>query len=273
MKTLVDTTVIANALLKAKAERGSAILAIKRFEESFAPVYAIKELKAGPLKNYIWFHNKLALFSYIDAIKALQRSSLSPRRYQTATALEALTAALEATGIPENLKEKSETKGITPESLYKEKLRLSLKKIIKRGWNNRRKITTHMLCELPCYPETPVTESRDLTLEVEPVACDTRFGCALAKLMCKDLDAIKALIKVVDAAEQKPENIRRARSLRRLLKPDSWKTFTNDECRALGDAAIAFLAPNDSVVLTTNTRDIQPLSSALNKKTETPQQK
>ena len=61
MKTLVDTTVIANALLKAKAERGSAILAIKRFEESFAPVYAIKELKAGPLKNYIWFHNKLAL--------------------------------------------------------------------------------------------------------------------------------------------------------------------------------------------------------------------
>lgn len=270
MKALVDTTVFADALLKTRQIRKNAKEAIAKFDESIGPVYAFKELKGGPLKNFVWFHNKLALMSYLDAFHALQRSALSPRRYQTATAIEAFTAASEAAGVPDDWIRKYGTKTTNPTTTYQEKLRLSLKKIIKQGWNNRRKLTSRVVCELACYPETPVTELENRTLEVEPIACDTRYGCALARKMSSELETIKKMIVVVEAADQKGENVRRARALRKLTKQDGWKSFTNDDCRALGDAAIAFLTPSDSTILTTNTRDLEPLAIALGKSVTSP---
>jgi hypothetical protein len=44
----------------------------------------------------------------------------------------------------------------------------------------------------------------------------------------------------------------------------------NGKCRSLGDAVFAFLAPADSVILTTNVKDHQPLAEALGKSAISP---
>jgi hypothetical protein len=58
-KAYVETTVLADALLKPGARASAAKATIGRFSESLLPVYSIKEFKAGPLHHYVWFHGKL----------------------------------------------------------------------------------------------------------------------------------------------------------------------------------------------------------------------
>ena len=58
-KAFVDTTILADALLK-KGDSGVAARgALQRYDKTELPVYAIKELKAVPIRNMAWFHNKL----------------------------------------------------------------------------------------------------------------------------------------------------------------------------------------------------------------------
>src|ERR1700729_967557 len=97
-KAFVETTVLADALLKPEAGK-TAREALRKYEVTELPEYALKEFKAGPLKNVVWFHNKLVTTSsFVKAIDALQKMSLSPKRYTTATALEALREAAKKTG-------------------------------------------------------------------------------------------------------------------------------------------------------------------------------
>lgn len=46
--------------------------------------------------------------------------------------------------------------------------------------------------------------------------------------------------------------------------------LTDSQCRDLGDAVFALLAPHDSVILTTNLKDHEPLASALGKTAQLP---
>src|SRR6266487_2924047 len=98
-KAFVETTILADFLLK-KGEQGTkAREALGRYELTELPAYAIKELKAGIMRNMAWFHNKLiSTRSFSKAIGALQRMSLTPRRYTTASALEALRDAATVLG-------------------------------------------------------------------------------------------------------------------------------------------------------------------------------
>ena len=52
MKTVVDTTVFTDVLLKADAQRTTEELAIKNASETLLPVHAIKEFKSGPLHYF-----------------------------------------------------------------------------------------------------------------------------------------------------------------------------------------------------------------------------
>src|SRR5690606_432649 len=92
----VDTTVLTDALLKTGGVANAARESLKRFERTELPVYAIKEFKAGPLKNFVWMHNKLVeTRSFSGALKKLHAMSRTPRRYTTSTAIEALQEASE----------------------------------------------------------------------------------------------------------------------------------------------------------------------------------
>ena len=59
-KAFVDTTILTDSLLKDGAVAKTPKKGLKQFEITELPVYAIKEFKSGPLKNFKWFHNKLA---------------------------------------------------------------------------------------------------------------------------------------------------------------------------------------------------------------------
>ncbi len=90
----VDTTVLTDAVLKPGVQARRAVGAIRAFERSELPVYAIKEFKAGPLHNYVWLHNKLALTkSLAKSLEAISHMAATPRRNLLRTALEGLTVA------------------------------------------------------------------------------------------------------------------------------------------------------------------------------------
>src|SRR5438552_3179011 len=98
-KAFVDTTVFTDVALKTRPYNKSSADSLKRYSETELPTYAIKEFKAGPLSHYAWLHNKFAtLKSFANTLDALHRMSMSPRKYRTATALEALRDAAKATG-------------------------------------------------------------------------------------------------------------------------------------------------------------------------------
>ena len=53
-KAVVDTTILTDVLLNTGEVRANALNAISHYDETYLPVYAIKEFKAGPLKNFVW---------------------------------------------------------------------------------------------------------------------------------------------------------------------------------------------------------------------------
>src|ERR1039457_4123965 len=142
-KAFIDTTVYTDALLKSGEIKKAAITALKHFEITEIPVYAIKEFKAGPLKNFTWMHNKLATTgSYKNSIAALHAMSRTPKRYTTSTAIEALkeSASSIANQTPASLGAKYGMLASLDKILCDE-LRISIKTLIFKAWKKRRKIT------------------------------------------------------------------------------------------------------------------------------------
>ena len=72
-KSFVDTTIVVDYIFK----RGSPLFdqakrALENYDTNEVPTYALKELCAGVLQNYIWFHNKLVTTgSFAAAVGAL----------------------------------------------------------------------------------------------------------------------------------------------------------------------------------------------------------
>lgn len=270
-KALVDTTILADSLLKNGAYSQIAKAALKRFAATELPVYAIKEFKGGPLKNFCWFHNKLALLgSYEKALEALHRMSLTPKRYTTATAIEALKGAagrIRSATLESLVQKYGKTASI--DNLLCDQYRLTLKTKILKAWSLRRQLTTHIVCPLSCYEELEISE-KNRVLSVDPTTCSAeKMECCLGPELRKRTADLEKLRNVVLKQPKTRENERRAQALRQLIrKPKA--TVSEQTCRDLGDAFFALFAPTDSVILTTNTRDHSPLAAALNKKVEAP---
>jgi len=250
--------------LKERAAR-----ALKRFDETLLPVYAIKEFKAGPLRNFVWLHNKLVLLnSFAAAMNALQRLSRTPKRYLTSTALEALYSSAFAIG-PTNLPELVKKYGseATADSFQKDEYRLALKTAVLKAWKRRRSRFSAVVQPLSCYIEVAPEERLGL-LRLEPVRCSPEKGCSLGPELAKSVDVLEALKEVTDRIDN-AEHKRRSKALREIARKPKLGV-TEEQCRALGDAVFAFFAPAGSVILTTNLRDLQPLAEAVNKTAERP---
>jgi hypothetical protein len=269
-KAYVETTVLADALLKPGARAKSAITAIKTFEESQLPVYAIKEMKAGPLHHYVWLHGKLVTTrSWAKTLEQLRKMAMTPRRYWVSTAVEALEAAAHS--------ERSVTLGdlverygriATDDVVRCDRYRLALRNIVVSAWRRRHRLTSSVVDPLPCYAETEICEERGL-IELGETKCQPTVECALAAPLKANPEALKKLRVAVEAQPDKPENKKRGKVLKDLVRVPKEK-LTPVQCRQLGDAVFAFFCPDAATILTTNTKDLRPLADALGKKAQSP---
>jgi hypothetical protein len=270
-KAYVDTTILTDVLLKpGTQECTDAQRALRQFAISELPTYAIKEFKRGPLKNYVWFHNKLALNnSLAKAMSALQRMSLTPKRYTTATALQAIvqgTLSLSRLNLGQ-LQTKYGSQA-NPDEFLCDQYRLALKVLILDAWKKRRQVTTHVVDPLNCYNEQSPFEENKLLI-VEPYRCTAKTECSLAYGLKQRLNDLQKLKTANDAQGSSPETNRRSRALREIIrKPKA--PVTDRTCSDLGDAIFAFFAPSGAVILTTNVRHHSPLAAALGKQVQTP---
>jgi len=268
-KAYIDTTILVDALLNSGDRRRQATAALASFAVTELPVYAIKEFKAGALANYAWTHNVLvSTKSFQKTLQQLQRMALTPRKYRTATAIQALQTAAIGIGrqTNEGLAKKYGAKA-TLDSMQYDEFRLSIKRKIFTAWRRRRSVTTHVVHPLSCYTEISPFEERDLIV-VRPTACETANCCMVPELTL-DKSALEKLKKACDEQEQRPEIGRRSRALRHLIRTPK-RPFGEDLCRNLGDAVFAFFCPRDATLLTTNTRDHSALAKPLKKNISTP---
>jgi len=269
MRALVETTVYTDALLKSGSIANAARTAIGSYDRTLLPVYAIKEFKAGPLKAFVWLHNKLVqLGSFEKALGALHRMSRTPKRYVTSTALEALQSSAYKRG-NKRLDQLRETYGAYAkfDAVQKDEYRLALKTAVKKAWKRRRSITTDVIEPLSCYKEVAPREERGL-LVLDPVRCEPERECCLGRRLASQPEALSRLREVTELVDN-PERARRAKALREIIRKPR-QPVTESMCRALGDVIFALFSPDDATILTTNLKDLQPLASALGKQAQRP---
>jgi hypothetical protein len=269
-KAYVETTVLADALLKPGSRAAAAKAAIGRFDQSLLPVYSIKELKAGPLHHYAWFHGKLVQTrSWIKSLEQLRRMGATPRARWANTAVEALEAAAhQRRNVTLGQQVAKYGMVATEDCVICDSYRLTLGTLIRTAWKRRRKLTTDVVGELDCYSEGDIIEEREL-FELGEVKCCPKDECALADQLRRDPEALKRLRDAVKAQNPKPENLKRFKVLRDFVRVPKQK-LSPKQCVALGDAIFAFFCPSDATILTTNTADLGPLAEAVGKRTEAP---
>jgi hypothetical protein len=270
-KAFVETTVLADALLKPGPRATAAKSAILGFDESLLPVYAIKEFKAGPLHHYVWFHGKLVTTkSWAKTVTQLRKTAMSPFKYRwVSTAIEALEAAANKNRNVrlDQLVEKYGA-AASHDVVQCDRYRFALRSIIMRAWKKRRHLTTHVVHDLECYADEELTEERGL-IELGEIECCPEDECALAPELRREPEKLDAMRSAVDAEPSKMENVKRSQVLRDLSRKSNVK-LDSKQCRYLGDAVFAFFCPLDATILTTNERDLVPLANALGKKVQTP---
>lgn len=171
-RAFVETTVIADALLKpGNPKCAAARAALKRYDETLLPVYAIKEWKAGIVKHYAYFHEKLvqtrSLSRTVHIISALPDQF---HRYKKNTSLEALAAAI-------HLGSQRPSAGATTTSADEDReladrYRLAIAGLLIRSWRKRRELTTQTVQDLDCYTESPPVLSASGYFDLKPMNCD-----------------------------------------------------------------------------------------------------
>ena len=271
-KALVDTTIIADILLKTGARKKSSALALSSYEETVLPVYAIKEFKAGPLRNYVYTHNKFVkLNSFSLTLDAIQRLSLTPQKYKTATALEAIHFAFTTSIASKTPKDVLDKYGedANNDRIMSDEMKLAIKAKIMIAWKRRRRITTRVDFELSCYEEFAPYELKNGLIEDKPITCKPDEDCEVKKYITQFPEDLKKIRKTITGEDPKKENTNRAKVLKQIINHPNTRLNQN-ECRSLGDAVFTCLAPDDYVILTTNTKDHCPLAESIGKKAEFP---
>jgi hypothetical protein len=267
---LVDTTVLADCLLKAGEVAARAKKSLKRYDETDLPEYALKEFKAGPLYGFVWLHNKFnQLRDYSAVLGAVQRMSRTLRKNVTSTALEALTNATAinaAATAPELLEEFGPDTSIG--QILAIRCQLELRTLVLRAWRKRRKTTTHVTHQLPCLAD-PEISVKDGLINLGRLGCQPDVQCGLSEYLRPLLPAISTLLNSEALNGDKRETKARKEALKSFSRTPN-RPIDERACRAMGDAIFALLAPDGGTILTTNVKDHLPLAAALGKKVESP---
>lgn len=267
-KAFVETTILTNILLKPGEIRRRNQAALSTYTRSELPTYAIKEFKAGPLSNYVWAYNKLVNTGSLSLTLTAIGSILRFKPYTASTALEAISAAAQTVVAVDAETAKLYGKKADPNQTTFDVCRLTLKRLIIAAWKRRRLIADEVVLPLSCFNESGPKELDGL-FALDGKKCEPQVECPLGVLLKRSPELLIKLRKAVDAQPAKTENERRSKVLRELIRNPK-RPCTEMMCRYLGDAIFAFFAPVDSVVLTTNIKDLKPLVEALGKTASDP---
>ncbi len=257
----LDTTFLVNCLFLPPQETKLYLDVISKFSRVCVPEYAHKEMKLGVVRNFFWMYTKLIdKNSLVDALAALQRSALSPARYRTATAIQALKTVID-TSLNQLLLEHGTTSGSGTESNESNLARilsLELKRQIVKGWNNRLSIGK-MVNPLNCYQRQPI-DSETVPLSIKPDNCKKGSECCVFKALKPFGKNAKKLEDLIALLPPKAENKRRKDALKQLRLG---REFGLTECRSIGDAYFILSSPKEWTILSTNIGDFAPMSEAL----------
>jgi hypothetical protein len=260
----IETTVLTDLLLKPESPKYKrAKAALQRYENTLLPVYSIKEWKAGPLSTFAYLHDKFLITkSFSQTVNAI--SALSGMSYSKSTQLEALAAATVA------LKHHPQTfAGLgSGDDVMADSCRLALASLIMKSWKKRRKISTRVVDDLPCYVEAAPCVGKGGFLDLTPKECNGDQECCLAEQL-KSQPAILEALRNAIPENSRREDQKRRHALRQLIKHPN-VILDRETCRHLGDAIFAFFCPKTAVILTTNIRDHEPLAQSIGKSAEKP---
>lgn len=251
-RAFVDTTILAEVLLKSGDSHDAAIRALGQYKETLLPVYAIKEWKRGQFARYVYIYNELnRTRSFSQTSISLSKLFYRPRWQSTAHEAQAI-AVLHLPSDPM----------VPSDEELADRFRLAYKTLIYRSWESRRSVTTATVMDLECYVESGPREDAKGRIDIRPRDCKNDQECCLANRLRKNPDA---LIKLRDSIPPsgREEDSRRREVLRKLAVHHG--TLERKDCQALGDAYFALFAPDDSDILTTNLKDHKPLAAALGK--------
>jgi hypothetical protein len=235
--------------------------------EVLLPKYALKEFKAGPLRGYTWFHNKvISSDTWADAVRAIP--TVMRQKNLAATALGAL-ADFESSISNQLLTElAARHPNDTLESIKRKEARAFLRKKVLLAWRMARKAPYQPVEVLPCFAEAAPHLNSDGTLENKPMTC-TLGDCCLVEALSKVKPVATALRDVCHTLRAKKEMGKRKKVLDKIIRSASVK-LTENECRALGDAVFSLQCPAGAVILTTNIDDHEPLAKSVGKQVRDP---
>ena len=261
----LDTTFLVGCLFLPKSETKPYLDRIQKFSQTHIPEYAHKELKLGVVRNFHWFFTKLQdTNSMVDALSALQRSSLSLARYRTATGIQALKTAMNNSLTQLLLaRQAGQSSSDSNEKTLARIMALELRRQITSGWNNRLAIGK-MVFPLDCYPRQQIDSESD-PFTIKPDNCAKGAKCCVFKELKQYKKQAKILKDVISALPPKQEYKRRKDALKQV---QLGREFDLKECRAIGDAYFALTCAKDWTLLSTNTKDFAPMAEALKLKSE-----
>jgi hypothetical protein len=251
-QAFLDTTILADATLKDRKTRDQTGAALRQFEVVEFPAYAIKEFKAGPLFHYRYVHNVLVDHrSFTGALGRVMALRKTPMKNKFSTALEAVDRLIR------------ENPWAMSDEQYAEDLRIHLKRIIFDAWDYLLSYADRITFPLECYE---LSEPRELADGIR-IVFDNRgcegAPCALAARFHGHQHELGLLVTAIRQQPLKRENAKRLGAIARLQELGQ---LSDSECRDMGDAVFALLAPAGFVILTTNIGDHEPLAAALGKK-------
>lgn len=266
-RAFLDTTIIVNILLKRDSAHNRCAAALRKFDTVSYPEYALKEMKAGALRAWMWLHNRcVSEGSYERVIRAVQ--AISRQRNMLHSALEAIAETGSSKRMSMGSLAEKYGAAANEDAVHCDRMRLALRKRITVAWTGRYSFGGEISNRLSCFDDEELTMRGGL-IKFERFSCQWKRGCAMARQMSQDPETVAALRQVALSDRSGRENVKRAQVLRHIVRTPK-RLIDDGQCRSIGDAAFAFLAPSDSVILTTNLRDHGPLAAALRKHAEEP---
>lgn len=259
----LETTVLTDYLLKKDGSEVRAKAAFARYDRVTVSNFSWKEFKRGPLKNFVWAHNKVVeTGSFSATLIALQRLSLTPQRYMTATAIQSIQAfsSMFIGTTPQDFFARYD-KRADMDAMLADAMRLELKQKIYLAWAGRKNLFGGSVQPLSCYPDQEIVEKNG-RIDLSPRDCPNGVTCCLQASLISRPSELAAARSSLDVTSEKRETVRRRDLLRQLEKHPA-RPMERKECQIFGDAYFVFFCPNAATILTTNLGDIQPMADAL----------
>lgn len=260
-KAFVDTTILAEVLLKVGDSHEAAKRALGRYSKTLLPVYAIKEWKRGQFAKYVYIHNLLTITrSFSTTHGRLSKLFMRPRALSTAH--EAMAAATLSLALPVSFAASD------PDTELADRFRLAFKTLIYESWEERRSVASATVLDLECYREAGPRERANGELDISPRDCDGNRECCLATILRAKKDILLKLRDSVPLSGRQEDKNRK--EVLRHLAVHTNRRFEREDCQKLGDAYFAIFAPDDADILTTNLKDHLPLATAIGKRAVAP---